>query len=491
MAWATGHRVFHHIDYAVSQKNNHAISEACGLLLVSQLFPKFREADRWRARGRDVMCRELRRQIYADGSYVQHSMNYQRVMMHGALLALRLAELREQPFERDIYERLGSCAEFFFQLMDPETGRLPNYGNNDGALVLPLSECDFTDYRPVIQATHYLARRRRILPPGPWDEETLWLFGSESLDGAPPAPRAPESATFPVGGYYTLRGEDSSAMTRAHTYRDRPGQLDGLHLDLWWRGHNILCDCGTFQYFTPDHPGRESYFKSAAAHNTLELDRRDPLELVSRFLWLPWPRGTARHFETANASCQYFESESRDYDRAPWHVLYRRAVIALDADTWIIVDDVLGKGRQLATLRWHLLDLPYELDHERRRVKLKTPDGPVFITVAPQPATPNRFEIVRGLEEDDRVQGFAAPYYADLQPIPTLEIELHANLPQRILTVVSPHEPAQIQRHAADASAETWELTLTSKQYSLNLAAPHPRAPRIMRACEQTTPRSR
>ena len=93
LAWATGYRVARHINYAISQKNNHAISEALGLLLVSYLFPEFRESGTWRDRGRQVFENELRRQIYEDGSYVQHSMNYHRVMLQGATVGVRLAEL--------------------------------------------------------------------------------------------------------------------------------------------------------------------------------------------------------------------------------------------------------------------------------------------------------------------------------------------------------------------------------------------------------------
>ncbi|MFQ5806584.1 MAG: heparinase II/III family protein, partial [Phycisphaerae bacterium] len=181
LAWATGYRIAHHINYAISQRNNHALSEACGLLLVSQLFPEFHEADAWREKGRRVLAREIRRQTYVDGSYIQQSMNYQRVMLATSLLALRLAELRSEPFERDIYERLGRCGEFLFQMMDSQTGRLPQLGNNDGAHVLPLNECDFTDFRPVIQAAHYLVHRKRRLQRGAWDEDVLWLFGADAL----------------------------------------------------------------------------------------------------------------------------------------------------------------------------------------------------------------------------------------------------------------------------------------------------------------------
>ena len=55
LAWATGYRIEHHIDYARSQKNNHALSEACGLMLVGHLFPEFKDATRWFDRGHAVL----------------------------------------------------------------------------------------------------------------------------------------------------------------------------------------------------------------------------------------------------------------------------------------------------------------------------------------------------------------------------------------------------------------------------------------------------
>ena len=35
LAWATGYRIAHHIDYAISQKNNHSMTEAVGLMLIA------------------------------------------------------------------------------------------------------------------------------------------------------------------------------------------------------------------------------------------------------------------------------------------------------------------------------------------------------------------------------------------------------------------------------------------------------------------------
>ncbi len=483
LAWATGYRIAHHINYAISQKNNHAISEACGLLLVSRLFPELRDAQRWWHLGRRVLAQEIRRQTYADGSYVQHSMNYQRVMLAGAVLGLRLAELAGEPFEHDVYDRLGRCGEFLFQMMEPETGRLPQYGANDGANVLPLSECDFTDFRPIIQATHCLAHRERRLPLGIWDEDLLWLFGPEALDSSVSTAGSATSCAFTDGGYYTLRRPESWAMLRCHTYRDRPGQYDQLHLDLWYRGQNVVQDCGTYKYYVPGRPDLEQYFRSIAAHNTVEIDDASPVELVSRFLYFPWPRGRVRRFDAPDAAQQYCEAENYDYDRAPWHVLLRRTVVSLAGNVWVVVDDVLGTGQHRALLRWHLADFPFEFDANGPALTLHTARGAFSVALSACDRRPEHVEVVRGRDEPGRVQGFASPYYGERQPIPTLEVSFGTELPLRVLTTLGP-QGIMIPRLMTDsAECQRWQVGLGAVRSILELAPPKRAAESVLRGC--------
>ena len=54
---------------------------------------------------------------------------------------------------------------------------MPVYGSNDGALVLPLNNCDFTDYRPLLQLGWYITKKQFLFEPGPWDEDIFWLCG--------------------------------------------------------------------------------------------------------------------------------------------------------------------------------------------------------------------------------------------------------------------------------------------------------------------------
>jgi hypothetical protein len=471
LAWATGYRIAHHIQYAISQKNNHAISEACGLMLIGQLFPELRQAQAWYARGRHVLIREIGRQVYEDGSYVQHSMNYQRVMLQMSLVALRLAELAEDPLPPDIYKLLAAAGNFLYQMMDPDTGQLPAYGHNDGAYVLPLSECDFQDFRPVIQATHYVTRHERLLDAGPWDEDLLWLSGPEALSSPVAASGRPESRAFPAGGYYTLRRPNSWAMLRCHWYRDRPGQCDQLHVDLWWRGQNMLRDCGTYRYYCPQRPDIEYYFKSVRAHNTVEMDGTNPSELVSRFLWFPWPRGKVVRFDPGDDSWGAIEAVSHDYHRAPIRCRHHRTLIALPNDLWVVVDDFDGTGHHTAVARWHLPDVAYRLDLGERTLTLDTQHGPFAVAASGNPVgSSDRFEVIRGRDQPDQVQGFAAPYYGQRLPIPTLEVTWCGWWPQRVVWAFCPRRPVIPRLDATDSGAEHWRLDGDAGCYQLALA---------------------
>lgn len=421
-------RIEPNIAYAVSQKNNHAISEALGMFTVGTLFPELRDAVRWQREGRRILEREVLRQTYADGSYVQQSMNYHRVMLHDCLWAWRLAELNGTPLSSDVRARIGAAAEFLFEMMDVPSGSVPNYGANDGALVLPLSSEGYRDYRDTIGAAMLIATRRRVLPAGPWDEAMVWLGGAEAMEGAPSI-RHPAARRFDVGGYYTLRTGRTWAMIRCHRYVDRPGHVDMLHLDLWHNGVNVLRDSGTYRYYAPREPGMDKYFKDIAAHNTVQVGGGGPLELVSRFIWLPWPDGRCtRH------SAGSFVGEHDAYARPPWNVLHRRSVDASITDRWIVTDELVGTGEQLLTLRWHLAEGPHDVEPADGAVVLRLACGRVRVAVEGPGGT--SMHVKRGVERDGEIAGWVSEYYGERTPAPVLEATCRATLPARFVTTI-------------------------------------------------------
>ena len=94
MVWYSARRIEKNIRNTLRQRNNHGITEALGLYTIGTLFPDFEDSQRWKKLGRRLLIEQGMEQIYADGSYIQHSMNYSRLMLHDYLWALRLAVCR-------------------------------------------------------------------------------------------------------------------------------------------------------------------------------------------------------------------------------------------------------------------------------------------------------------------------------------------------------------------------------------------------------------
>jgi len=430
MIAAHAQRIERNISYARSQKNNHAISEGVGLWTVGVLFPEFKAAKRWRTLGRQVIEEEAQRQIYDDGSYIQHSMNYHRLMLQDYLWAVRLGQINGYAFPDELLDRLQLATEFLYQMMDLKTGCVPNYGSNDGALILPLNGCDYLDYRPVVQAMSYLLNGERRFETGPWDEDLIWLFGVEALNASSKKIEQ-RSTNAHAGGYYTLRGFQSWGMIRCHTYRDRPCHADMLHFDLWYKGVNLLRDAGSFQYYC--EPPWEHYFKSTAAHNTVEIDRKDQMEKGSRFLWYNWTKSNLRYSEKVpQFDGDYWEGEHYGYCHGKEAVVHRRAVIRLD-DRWIIIDDILGDGKHDATLRWHLADVGWETIAPRT---FSARDFAAQLSIKVFPQIDMSVELLYG-QESLEPEGWESLYYGERQPIPVIKCSVVSSaLPLRFVTTL-------------------------------------------------------
>ena len=426
-------RIEANIEFALSQRNNHALSEAAALYTVGTLFTEFRKAVHWKRRGKALLEGEAPRQIYDDGSYIQHSMNYHRVMLHDYLWVLRLAELNGDRFSSELTDRLAKATDFLYQMQDGVSGRVPNYGANDGALVFPLTSCDYLDYRPVLQAAHYQLHRRRLYETGAWDEALLWLFGETGAKASvEPPPR--RSTECHAGGYYTLRGSESWAMIRCHTFRERPGQCDMLHLDLWWRGRNILRDSGSYSYNSP--PPWRHHFGSTSAHNTIRIDGRNQMIKGPRFMWFDWTRARfLEHRRDAENDTERWRGEHYGYQRA-CGVVHRREVRRSGETRWTIVDDLIGTGEHDVVLYWHLIDIDWCWESPGRELRLDLPEGSVWITVQWADGSSPEAEVIRGFEGPDLVSGWESLYYGERRPAPVLRVTRRGLLPLRIKTTI-------------------------------------------------------
>ncbi len=455
----SAHRIAKNINYAISQKSNHAVSEAAGLYIVGLLFPELKDAAYWKQLGRKVVENEVRRHNYPDGSYVQHSMNYQRMTLQLCVQIMRLAELNKESFSALVKLRLRASYLFLFQCQDPQSGCVPNYGANDGSTVLPLSSCEYLDYKPTLGACYYLFENKLLYPPGPWQECVLWLFG-ENTKNASQSILSRKSCNFDYGGYYTLRAGDSWAMVRCHTYRNRPSQADMLHLDLWWKGLNILTDSGTYQYFVPDNWNH--YFLSTAAHNTIMLADTEQMTKGPHFMWADLVKSQFLRRAHVN-NVELWQGEHYGYQRLHTRAVCRRTICRIDESYWLVVDDVFGFGKEKADIFWHLPDYAYNLSGNT--LHLTTPQGPVSVILYSWPV-PSKPAVCRGETEKKRL-GWQSLYYGQKRPVPTFHMSVHGDLPLRFITLIVLGKPVKCR--CEEGKVITWSSQENKQNISVGI----------------------
>ncbi len=429
-AWRTAQT----LGYARSQRSNHLITEAVGLWTAGALYPELREAEVWRNLGAHLLQEAVLDQITPEGVSQQHSFNYQRMILHLLLWTLRLAEIHSAPLHQDVRARAQAAFDFMRPWVDPVSGLAPNYGSDDGSLILPLALGSYRDFRPLLQLGAAVLNRP-ALNAGPWDEAALW-FGVKPGVAKKTAPVSLASATT---GYFRLGDENSWALIRAGRYTRRPFQADQLHVDLWWQGINLARDAGTYLYNGP--PPWNNGLAGTAVHNTVMVDHRDQMRRAGRFLWVDWAQASGRSPSVSGRACaDRFESQHDGYKRLG--VKHRRAVQWLADAGWVVVDDIDGHGVHEVRLHWLMADLPYEVSAAPFQVVFTSGQSQVRCNILS--SSPGNGAIIRAgarvegnsVCADTQLLGWESPTYGDLRPAVSLVYEIRSQLPIRIVTAM-------------------------------------------------------
>jgi hypothetical protein len=213
---------------------------------------------------------------------------------------------------------------------------------------------------------------------------------------------------------------------RAAQFQERPGHTDQLHLDLWWRGHNIAMDAGTYLYNAP--APWDNALASTRAHNTLTINGREQMRRAGRFLWLE--RANARGWSEGGKLIA-------EHDGYRALGLTHRREIDTQTSTWVVRDQVLGTSAAVATrLHWLLPDWQWKLDGNTLR--LSAPEGEITIRVEAQ--EPLAISLIRagervaGNAEADPVLGWVSHTYGEKQPALSLIADVKATPPILLTT---------------------------------------------------------
>jgi hypothetical protein len=349
-----------------SSANNHLFGEYMGLFVASVQWPCWPESARWQALARRGLEAEALKQNTADGVNKEQAIYYQHEVMDMMLLCHRIGDANNAGFSPAYLERLERLAEFVAALMDVR-GNVPMTGDADDAQMVRLSyENSWSPYRSLLASCAILFGRGDLKrKAGRLDDKNRWLFGDTGVarwNALPEAAEQPVMA-FPEGGYYLLGRQFGEANEVRIVVDCAPlgylsiaahGHADALSFTLSAGGEEFLIDPGTYAYHT--QKTWRDYFRSTAAHNTVQVDRLDQSEIGGNFMWLK--KATARLVaHQPGGGQQLFEGTHDGYRRLPDPVLHRRKIAYDAAENVLVVTDILEcQGSHDVAVHWHFAE---------------------------------------------------------------------------------------------------------------------------------------
>ena len=270
-------------------RNNHTISELMGMIVGAWCC----EDEKQLQKAYRLLDEVIDEQFTDDGGYRQFSFNYQRLALQDLEVVMSIAETTKKCLNQKSLEKVKNAAFLMYQCQD-ESGDMPNYGSNDGALVFPVTSCGYRDFRPVINTCYSLSTGNQLYETGIHQEELIW-FGRKSKFADYKIEKIERGSNqFVNAGLFTIRKPDSWAMIVANDYKSRPAHMDQLHFDLWVDGVNVFCDAGTYSYASEE--GRKLVRNES--HNTSVVMNQPQMNSHGPFMVYGWTKREIQDSQT-------------------------------------------------------------------------------------------------------------------------------------------------------------------------------------------------
>jgi Heparinase II/III-like protein/Heparinase II/III N-terminus len=352
-----------------SSANNHVVAEAAGRLVAACAFPWYDRSDQWRRSAAALLERELAANTFDDGLNRELATDYHRFVLELALVAAVEADAAGHPLSAATWERLARMADAGAAILDA-SGRAPRQGDGDEGRALVIDDPEHDPWASALASAAAVLGAPDWWPPlagGGVQASLLSTLGqSRQLPRPADLPRQ-----FADAGLVILRSRDQDGheiwcrcdggphgflSIAAHAH------ADALSLEVRHDGVEIFADPGTYCYH--GEPMWREWFRSTAAHNTIEIGGVSQSEPGGPFLWDTHAQTTTLTCDVGEQPVQTWSAEHDGYLRLKTPTMHRRS-ITLDSPgrRLLIVDTFDGTAAVPLRLSWHLgPDIEVDLD---------------------------------------------------------------------------------------------------------------------------------
>jgi hypothetical protein len=341
-----------------SSANNHIVAEAAGRLVAACAFPWYGRTARWRRSAAALLERELAANTFEDGLNRELATDYHRFVLELGLVAAVEADADGGSLSKATWERLARMLDAGAAILDV-TGRAPRQGDGDEGRALVVDDPERDPWATVLGTGSAL-----LDPPGWWPRFAGGLQ-AYLLSALAPSRQLPRPAIRPrqfnEGGLVVLRSrpQDGSEIwcrcdggphgflsIAAHAH------ADALALEVRHDGVDILADPGTYCYH--GEPEWRDWFRSTAAHNTLEIAGASQSKSGGPFLWSTHPQTTTVICDVGDQPVQRWSAEHDGYLRLTTPATHRRSVTLDSPKRQLTVVDAVDSTAEIPLrLSWH------------------------------------------------------------------------------------------------------------------------------------------
>ncbi|WP_428233182.1 heparin-sulfate lyase HepC [Flavobacterium sp.] len=297
-----------------SKEGNHLLFEAQRVLGAGAFFPELKQATEWRKSGIEVLNREIKLQVLADGVQWELSPTYHVGCIEIFTKAYNAAKMA------------GVENEF------PES-----YIKTIEKMVFVTANISFPNYNyPMFGDSWVVDKNVRIKQFASWSkmfpkDGLIEYFATEGASG-----KLPEylSNAFPNGGLYTFRnGWDSKAtimVVKAGPPAEFHAQPDNGTFELWVKGRNFTPDSGCYIYSGDAEVTKmRNWFRQTRVHSTLTLNNENMI--ITKAGQNKWK--TSKNLDVLTYTNPSYTNLN-----------HQRSILFIDQKYFLFIDKAIGKA---------------------------------------------------------------------------------------------------------------------------------------------------
>ena len=307
-----------------TKKGNHRLFQAQRMIYGGGFFQEFKNAERWRKEGIDILNNQMSIQILDDGFQYELSQNYHVGGINTFLKGLKMAQLcnLENEFPAAYLATIKKMIYANIKASFPDMS-YPMFGDSK------------------LEYKKDMAKKYRAWTEFFPNDKVLQFFASKGRKG-----KAPDflSTRLPVSGFTALRNGWDDNSTALIMRAGIPGgwfhsQPDNGTFELWHKGVNLMPDSGVYVYAGDKEIMKlRNWFRQSAVHQTLTLNDKD---IVVDAKQLKWHR---------SSNLDYLVYENESYN----NLKHRRSVFFVDKTFYVILDEAIGEATGDVKIRFQI-----------------------------------------------------------------------------------------------------------------------------------------